>query len=83
MLLDLYALGVQKSILTETVFIKTEMNNKGNINFLQNSLLGIQVNFPLVKMHLKLVFYIKYEAALLYFFLISSTSLIFEINFSL
>ena len=31
-----------KSIEIETVFTKTEMNNEWNVNFLQNSYLGIQ-----------------------------------------
>ena len=33
---------VQKVSRYETVFTKTEMNNKSNINFLQNSPLSIQ-----------------------------------------
>ena len=42
-----------KSIKTEAIFTKTEMNNEWKINFLQNSPLGMQHIFPAVSFLLK------------------------------
>ena len=35
-----------KSIKTETVFTETEMNDEGNVNFLQNNSFSIQQIYP-------------------------------------
>ena len=39
-----YIKNVLKSIETEAVFTKIEMNDEGNINFIQNSSSGLQYN---------------------------------------
>ena len=49
---------IKKSIETEAVFIKTEMNNEWDVNFLQNSLLDTySCKFPLVKAPQKFLFW--------------------------